>query len=731
MSNSKALVIVESPTKCKTIGKILGREYILRASGGHIVDLPKNRFGVQIANDFKPTYVLLEEKKKYLEQIKKALKGIDTIYVATDPDREGEAIGWQVIQRIKGSHKVWRVIFTEITEQGVKEGMKHPTSLNLQKVLAQQARRILDRVVGYQISPLLCQNIAPNLSAGRVQSVALRFICEREEEIEKFTPEEYWSITAELITAQGEPFEAKLTRFQSKKITISSEKDATEHCQRIEKECFLITNFQEKEEKKKPPPPFITSTLQQAAASQLNFSVSRTMQIAQQLYEGIPIGGSAPQGLITYMRTDSVRVAKPAVKEAREVIKEKFGFEYLPDTPNVYRSRKTAQEAHEAIRPTFPHQEPETLKKYLSHEQYLLYKLIWTRFLASQMKNALFNIVTVDILAGDYLFRATGRQVKFLGFIKLQKEILKEEEKKMSLPLVKKGEKLSLKKVTPHQHFTKPPPRFSEASLVRELEKRGIGRPSTYATIISTLQTRGYVQKEKGQLLPQEVGRWVNKMLVENFPVLLDPAFTARMEEDLDKIEAGQLHWVEALKIFYKGFSQEFQKAKEALRLVKKAQEQPVGEKCQICGREMVIKLGRYGKFISCSGYPECKNAKPLPKEKVAKKCPQCGQEMVVREGKFGSFLACPNYPQCRVTLPVGIGLGCPYCGGEIVIRYSKKGKRFYGCSNYPKCRFATWQEPIKTQCPQCATAIMIRSGEKLRCVNKECGYTEENKSEI
>ena len=647
---AKALVIVESPAKAKTINKFLGADFIVVASGGHIMDLPKTKMGVDVDNEFRPKYVIIPARKKIVSQIKKDAKGKESIYLACDPDREGEAICWHLKQNLNTDAQIYRVIVHEITERAVKEAFAHPGSIDINKVEAQQARRVLDRLVGYSLSPLLWKKISRGLSAGRVQSVAVRLIVEREREIEHFVSQEYWEVEAELKKKDlAEPFIAKLDKIGGKKPEIKNKEQADRILEQIRKEKFIVGDVQQKTKKRNPQAPYTTSKLQQEAFNQLHFSASKTMRIAQQLYEGLEIGEEGSEGLITYMRTDAVRVSNESQSAAIDYIREKFGVEYLPTKPPRYKSKKSAQEAHEAIRPALPLKEPERIKAHLSSDQYKLYTLIWNKFLSSQMKPALYALTTVLISAGDCLFRAVGSILKFAGFLKVF-GVSTEKDQKL-LPPLNKGEELDLINLNSSQHFTQPPPRFSDASLVKTLEEKGIGRPSTYAPTIGTIVFRDYVRREKGYFFPTELGFTVNDMLIKYFSRILDVKFTATLEEELDEIEEGKLKRVEVVRLFYGPFVQELTIAQKKI----KKEVIPTKEICELCGRPMVLKWGRHGRFLSCSGFPECKNARSITTEV---KCPQ--QE----------------------------------CGGWLVQRRSKRGSLFYGCSNYPKCNYATNKLP-------------------------------------
>ena len=750
----KSLVIVESPAKAKTIAKYLGKNYTVKASVGHIMDLPKSKLGVDIENDFEPKYIVIKGKAPVVKELKSAAKKADRILLATDPDREGEAIAAHVAEVISGSIKnaeVYRVLFNEITKRAILLAIEHPGKVDVNKVDAQQARRVLDRLVGYQISPILWKKVRRGLSAGRVQSVALRLICEREEEIKAFVPEEFWSLTALLEGKSPPRFEAKLIKRDEEKLRVKNNDEAQKILADLQGRPYSVAKVEKKERRRNPVPPFTTSKLQQEAGRKLGFTAKRTMGIAQSLYEGVDVGKEGTVGLITYMRTDSTRVGKEAQDEARELIAGKYGKDYLPEKPPVYASAKSAQEAHEAIRPTSAMREPDVIKEYLQNDQYKLYKLIWNRFVASQMNPAVIDQTSVDIMAGDYTFRATGSVVKFPGFMavymeeKPEDQVSDDENGEAVLPPLTEGETLTLIKLDPKQHFTQPPPRFSEALLVKTLEEKGIGRPSTYAAIISTIQDRHYVQKAENKFRPTELGVLVSDLLVNHFPVIMDVAFTARMEEELDKIEEGQMRWVEAVKDFYKPFSESLEKAQAEMKDFK-SEQTPTDITCEKCGKPMVIKWGRNGQFLACSGYPDCKNTKPFirkengeveaaPEETTDEKCPKCGSPMVIKRGRFGKFLACSRYPECNHTQGMSTGVTCPEDGGKIVERRSRFGKVFYSCSNYPACKFAIWYKPVSRPCPQCGALFLVekhskKTGPYIACLKKECGYKEEPKAE-
>jgi DNA topoisomerase-1 len=750
----KSLVIVESPAKAKTIAKYLGKDYTVKASVGHIMDLPKSKLGVDIENDFKPRYIVIKGKAPVVKELKTAARKADRVLVATDPDREGEAIAAHVAEAVgeaAGAENIYRVLFNEITKKAILQAIEHPGKIDVNKVDAQQARRVLDRLVGYQISPILWKKVRRGLSAGRVQSVAVRIICEREEEIKAFVPEEFWSLTALLEGKLPPQFEAKLIKQDEEKLKVKNNEEVRAILANLEGKTYVVTKVEKKERRRNPVPPFTTSKLQQEAGRKLGFTAKRTMGVAQGLYEGVDVGKEGTVGLITYMRTDSTRVGKEAQDEAREMIANKYGKDYLPEKPPVYASAKTAQEAHEAVRPTSVLREPDAIKQFLEPDQYKLYKLIWNRFVASQMNPAVIDQTSVDIKAGSYTFRATGSVVKFPGFMAVYMEEKPEDQQPSEeengeavLPPLAEGEVLNLIKLDPKQHFTQPPPRFSEALLVKTLEEKGIGRPSTYAAIISTIQDRHYVTKVENKFRPSELGVLVNKLLIDHFPVVLDVAFTARMEGELDKIEEGAMPWVQAVRDFYAPFGESLAKAQAEMKDFK-AELTPTDIACEKCGKPMVIKWGRNGQFLACSGYPECKNTKPFirkengeveaaPEETTDEVCPKCGSAMIVKRGRFGKFLACSRYPECNYTQGISTGVACPEDGGKIVERRSRFGKVFYSCANYPACKFAVWYKPIPRACPQCGAPFLVekyskKTGPYIACLKKECGYKEEPKT--
>ncbi len=741
---TKGMIVVESPTKVKTLQKFLGDDYIIKASVGHVKDLPEGELGVDIEKDFQPQYVTIPKKKKVLGELKKASQKIKNIYLGPDPDREGEAIAWHIAEEIDGKDKnIYRVLFNEITKNAVLDALKKPGKLQQSKFEAQQARRILDRLVGYQVSPILWEKVRRGLSAGRVQSVAVRIICEREREIERFVSQEYWSLTATL-RGKDSPvsFDAKLVKWKGKKVDMANESEAVAMKKRLETVPYTVSKIVQQEKKRHPLPPFITSRLQQEASRKLSFSAYKTMRIAQKLYEGVDLGETGAVGLITYMRTDSPRVSSEAVHQVRGWINGRFGESYLPSKPNVYKSRKGAQEAHEAIRPTSIDLDPDRMKSALDKDQWALYKLIWDRFVASQMASAVFLQTTVEIKASEGIFTASGSVPVFPGFMALYVESednhisadIQAEAEEKKLPRLSEGEVLELLGLTPKQHFTQPPPRFSEATLIKELEEKGIGRPSTYATILSTIKGKGYAGMEKGKFFPTELGYLVNDLLVVNFPDILNIEFTALMEENLDKIEEGEKGWVETLKEFYVPFQKDLEMAKVSMRDVKREQI-PTDAICEQCGAKMVKRWGKRGYFLACSSYPECRYTREVEgngenqKVETDVRCEKCGSPMVIKNGKFGRFLACSNYPTCKSTQSLNTGVHCSQegCDGMLVERRTRKGRTFYSCTNYPKCTFALWDKPIPEKCPQCGAPFLIekqgKGGIVKRCHRRECGY--------
>ena len=802
----KSLVIVESPTKAKTINKYLGKDYEVEASLGHIKDLPKSQLGVDLEGDFSTEYVVIPGKEKVVAKLKKMAKGALAIYLAPDPDREGEAIAAHLEEELsenggkkkkKGGTPFHRVTFNEITKKAVQEAFKHPRDIDRNLVDAQQTRRVLDRIVGYQVSPLLWDKVRRGLSAGRVQTVALRLIVEREREVKAFEKKEYWTIDAHLYGGKPPAFDARFVGRGEEKTEVPNEEESKKIASALEHAQWSVRNIEKKERRRSPAPPFTTSKLQQDGSRKLRFSVKRVMMIAQRLYEGIDLGSDEGSvGLITYMRTDSVQVSPDALTEVRELINGTYGKDFLPEQPNVYKSRKAAQEAHEAIRPSSVARHPDEIKKYLQEDEYKVYKLIWQRFVASQMTPAVFDQTSIDIEAKaaseSFTFRVTGSVLKFVGFLKVYEESKdsKDEEDealKHKLPPLEVGQKLTLRELKPEQHFTEPPPRFNEASLVKELEERGIGRPSTYSTIISTIQERQYVQKIGGKFIPTETGLVVTDLLVKNFEEIFDPAYTARLEEELDEIEEGKEKWTDALGEFYKKFEKDLRYAEKHMENVKRM-EKPTDEKCERCGsplvlkwgkhgsfyacsaykkddpesctftkenpvnlpefdtaempetgqdeycencgRVMVLKRGRFGQFMACTGYPDCKTTRRLDQGKrvpdvpLEELCPKCGRNMVLRHGRYGEFISCSGYPECKYIKQNFIGVKCPQCAdGELVEKKARRrGNTFYGCSNYPNCEFTSAYKPVPEACPQCGSPYLLekhlKSGSLLICPN-------------
>lgn len=748
MANS--LIVVESPTKVKTIKKFLGKDFNVVASMGHIKDLPKSTLGIDLEHDFEPTYKNIESKKKTIDELKKASKGAENIYLAPDPDREGEAIAWHISEVINKKNKnIYRVLFNDLTKKTVLEAIGHPLNLDFNKYEAQQTRRILDRLVGYQISPVLWDKVKRGLSAGRVQSVAVRMICEREKEINKFVPEEYWNLTAQFQGENPPPFEAKLHKIDGKKAKVTNGEQAAKLVESLKKASFIVEKLEKKELKRSALPPFTTSKLQQEASRWLRFSAKKTMSVAQKLYEGIELGKAGSVGLITYMRTDSYRVADEALLAVRDYIKENYPAGYLPAKPHTYKNAQKAQDAHEAIRPSTMAYKPQDIKDYLSADEFKLYQLIWNRFVASQMSPALFDQTTIDISGANCIFRAQGQVLKFPGFTKVYTEGKDEKEEDSGqdklLPAVQEKENLTLINLNSEQKFTQPPPRFSEASLVRELEEKGIGRPSTYATILTTIQDREYVRLNKGKFFPTELGMTVTDLLVENFPTVLDMAFTADMENKLDMIEEGGSQRVKTLHDFYSIFAGELKKAKDEMRNVKR-EETPTDLVCEKCQSPMVIKWGKNGRFLACSNYPTCKNTMNFTHDEEGKirhmetqttdiKCDKCGKPMIVKEGRFGQFLACSGYPECKNTMnatrnengelvpaaaPVTDAV-CELCGKPMAVKRGRYGQ-FLGCTGYPECKNikkmgkegkVAAQEPEITDiaCDQCGKPMAVKRG--------------------
>ena len=759
---AKNLVVVESPAKAKTLTKYLGRSYEVRASVGHILDLPKSKLGVDIEKDFAPDYHVLQGKKKVIDELRKAAKGKENVYLAPDPDREGEAIAWHIAQKIGvPKERIKRVLFNEITKDAVKRAIEHPIELDPDKYDAQQARRVLDRLVGYQVSPLLWKKVRRGLSAGRVQSVAVRVVVERERQIRAFVPVEYWSVRARLEGGTPPPFEARLVevngqRLDPKGFRVENAEQAEAITRAAEKAKWVVAKVETKERRRNPQPPFITSRLQQEASRKLSFNPKRTMGIAQRLYEGVEIGGEGLVGLITYMRTDSTRISPEAQGHARDLISARYGEAYLPAEPPVYRSRKLAQDAHEAIRPTSMEHTPDRVAPFLEPDELKLYTLVWNRFLASQMAPAIYDQTAVDIPVGDYLFRANGQVTKFDGFIRVYTEGVDdrasdsdasgESEDDRQLPPLAAGDELSLRGLEHEQHFTQPPPRFNQAALIKELEENGIGRPSTYASIVGTILEKEYVvEDDNRRLKATELGMLVTDLLVEAFPDIFNVEFTANMEEVLDGVEEGKESWVTATRRFYDPFSKDLEHADEHMRDVK-TQEVPTDFTCERCGSPMVIRWGRRGEFLACKSYPECRNTKNFKRaddgsiqiakeETVDRTCPKCGRPMQIRYGRFGKFVGCTGYPECKevqpLKLPEPVGVKCPDCGiGDVVRKFSRKRKVFFSCNRYPDCSFSTWDKPLPEQCPECGAKYLVekvtkKAGAEKRCPNPECSHRE------
>jgi DNA topoisomerase-1 len=739
---AKHLVIVESPAKCKTISKYLGKDYTVKATMGHIIDLPEKELGVDIEKDFRPKYIPSKGKRKVLRELKNEAMKVENVFLAPDPDREGEAIAWHVAETIKNeNNSIKRVMFNEITRRAVLAAFEHPKEIDMNKVNAQQARRILDRIVGYQVSPILWRTVFKGLSAGRVQSVALRLICEREEEIRAFVQKEYWSIQG-LFEYNDSQFSAKLFSVDGFKgdqenPLIPDEATAKSIIERLRGKNFTVIDVFRSEKQRKPYPPFITSTLQQEAARKLGFSAAKTMIVAQQLYEGLELGDLGSLGLITYMRTDSTRIAQEALQDARKLIGTLYDNRYLPSQPRFYGKKKNAQDAHEAIRPSQVNLEfsPDKVKPYLSRDQFRLYELIWKRFLASQMENAVFDSTRVDIEAEKCIFRTTGSIIKFEGFLALYDETVEDssdanaESQNERLPELKINTKVNLNKLMEKQHFTQPPPRYTEASLVRELEDKGIGRPSTYAQIIDTLKRRKYVNLENRRFVPSEVGFMVKNILVKEFTDVFDVGFTAEMENSLDKVEEGNADWIEVLRDFYGPFSGRLNDVRQSIKDLR-AQNQEVTERlCPSCNKHpLVIKWSRNGKFLACQGFPSCKYTEPLEKSESVKTdelCDKCGAPMVVLSVNGSRFLGCSRFPECKNTKSMSTGVHCPQdgCKGSLVERKTRKGKIFFGCSAYPDCTFATWDRPIDQKCSKCGFPMLVykeskRSGPALKCLS-------------
>ena len=797
---AKSLVVVESPAKAKTINKYLGKGYTVIASMGHVRDLPKSKLGVDVDDGFEPSYEVIASRKKVLKELKDAAKGASEIFVATDPDREGEAIGWHLAEELGGSNrkKIRRLMFNEITKKGVLTALDHPTTIDKKMVDAQQARRVLDRLVGYKISPLLWDKVRRGLSAGRVQSVALKLVCDREREIEKFVPEEYWNLTARLAGPVPPEFDARLQKRGDAAIKIGNEAEANAVLSDLRGARWIVDSVTTRERRRNAVPPFITSKLQQAS----RFPVKKAMMIAQQLYEGVELPGEGAVGLITYMRTDSTRVSDQALDEVRQFIGSAFGPDYVPEKPNYYRAKADAQDAHEAIRPTSMQYHPDVVRPHLTGDQYYLYRLIWNRFVASQMPPATFDETTVDIKAGEYLFRVKGSVPKFAGWLAVYNQEPAAEERTGPgpdaasaddedaaglLPALAKGDDLTLRELKPEQKFTQPPPRYSEATLVKALEENGIGRPSTYAQIITVIQAREYVNKIDGRFKPTMLGMMlVEKLLSPAFDDILDPDYTSKLEEQLDEIEQGKNDYESTLDSFYAKFKKDLKRAEKEMPNIKEGVEPdpPVAcdkcgkpmvikagkfglflacsgypdcentreleapepgaegdieETCENCGKPMVVKRGRFGQFLACTGYPECKTTRKLiatkagvtaakPDQILDEKCPKCGSNLVLKQGRFGEFTACSNYPACKYVKQKSTGVLCPKDGGDIVERKSRRGKVFYGCANYPDCDFTLWNRPVPEKCPDCGAPFLVekitkRHGRQLVCNNEDCEY--------
>ncbi len=756
---SKPLVVVESPTKIKTLKKYLGKKYNVAATVGHIKDLPPNEIGIDIENGFKPKYKSISGKQKVIRELKKAAGDATDIYLAPDPDREGEAIAWHTSEILKKKgRKFHRVLFHELTKNAINKAIESLQGLDASKYEAQQARRILDRLVGYQVSPLLWRKVKGGLSAGRVQSVAVRIICERERAIQAFESEEYWSITAQLEGDSPPSFSAKLAKKNQSKIKIPNKTETNKILDELSNADYIVDKIKKKTTKRNPLPPFITSKMQQEAIRKLGFSAKKTMMIAQQLYEGIDLGPGEPEGLITYMRTDSTRIAEEAALEALELVREKFGVKYALQKPRFFKNRKKVQDAHEAIRPTSVYNTPEKIGTFLSKDQLKLYRLIWERFVASQMEQALIDQNSISIKAGPYIFSASGSSIKFPGFMALYMSVDEQneresEKKKDRLPELNEGMHLKPLKLEPKQHFTLPPPRFSEASLVKELEENGIGRPSTYAAILSTIRGKGYVDLEKRYFKPSELGLIVNDLLVDNFSEVFSVDFTAKMESDLDSVESSEADSVSILSRFYGPFKKELDAATDGMLNMR-----GVGFStdfiCPECGKEKLhLKIGKNGHYLACNGYPDCnytnnytRTAKgelqlvELPKDEASDKvCSKCNRPMVIKQGRFGAFLACSGYPECKATESLNsngpgndTGVKCPEkkCDGLIVEKKSRRGKTFFSCNRYPDCKFATWDKPVAKECPDCGSNFLVekstkKAGKFLACNIKGCGYKE------
>jgi DNA topoisomerase-1 len=724
-----ALVIVESPAKANTIKKFLGKGFKVVASVGHVMDLPTNRLGVDLDNGFSPEYVVSRGKKKILDQIKKDAKAADEVYLALDLDREGEAIAWHIREYIRPVQRnVRRIIFNEITKSAIQSAIDDPMDVDMKKVDAQQARRILDRLVGYKISPILWQIFYYGLSAGRVQTVGLRLVCEREQEIEAFVAEEYWTIEGILKTPAGGELPVKLIEKNGEKVDLKNQSESDAVLADLKKASYVVESVEKKERKRNPQPPYITSTMQRDAARRLRFSAKKIMMLAQQLYEGVDVGNDERVGLITYMRTDSVRVSDQAKEAARDYITQTWGEDYSPEKSRAYKTSAKAQDAHEAIRPSDVARAPESLKGKLTKDQYALYDLIWRRFLASQMESARYDTTEVRVAAGPYTLKASGRVMTFPGFLAVYEETLDEDGG--DLPAVNAKDALAAQSMEGIQHFTEPPPRYTEATLIKELEDKGIGRPSTYANIVSIIQDREYVEKQEGRLAPTTLGRQVWKTLERFFPEVFDTSFTAQMEQELDKVEGGEFEWQSVVKDFYGPFQESLDHIDEKKTRLKSELQEDTDIKCEKCGRNLIKKWGRNGQFLACPAYPECKFSRPIADPsanvEIEGACPKCGSPLVAKSGRFGRFVACANYPECKHTEAFPIGMKCPRegCGGKIVEKRTKRGKTFYGCSNYrapvegqPQtgCDWASWDKPVAEECSNCGNPYMVHKSSKTR----------------
>ncbi len=752
---AKKLVIVESPAKAKTINRYLGKDFVVEASIGHIKDLPKSELGVDIENGFIPKLKVIRGKAEIIKKLRDLASKSEEIFVATDPDREGEAIADHIAEEIGNDQKIKRVLFTEITPTGIAKAMQSPQKIDKNLVQAQQARRVMDRLVGYKVSPLIWKTVYPGLSAGRVQSVALRLVCEREEEIKNFVAIEYWSIIGKFSTATGDEFEAKLYSIggidlkdpvggqngiphDSTTFYIKSKEEANNLVAEIKLPLYAVSSVVRKEQKRSPAPPFITSTLQQVASSRLGFSPKKTMLLAQQLYEGVELGEEGPVGLITYMRTDSTRLSEEAVNAVREYIGRKFGAEYLPKEPRHFRKSKGSQDAHEAIRPTYIKYTPDEVKKYLPRELFLLYDLIWKRFVASQMSAAIYDLITILLQGGKYIFRASDSHIKFPGFLQiydmstedlevdLQDEDIGELRKFRIPKNLKEGDQCDLSEVLPRQHFTKPPARYTESSLVKELESLGIGRPSTYSSIVSTIEDRGYVELRERKLFATELGMSVNRILVGNLPQFFDVEFTAKMEKELDEVASKKKNYLQVMHDFYNPFETAITSVEEKIDEIRSDinGQQVV---CDLCGAPMVIKWSRRGRFLACSRYPECRNTKPIDahddnNRPTGEKCPECGGDLIYKNSRFGKFIGCSNYPNCKYTKAITTGVKCPQCGkGELTQRYTKRKRIFYGCTNYPNCKYAIWDEPVNISCPNGDSGFLLKKYSRSKGTYYKC----------